>query len=162
MYAKGHYGVSLLVFAPVGFVLLLEGAASLAALSAAVVLAMATVPDLDLRIPGVSHRGVTHTLLFAVAVGAAFAGGVAVAGDALSLSSSLAAAGYAFFLGTLSILAHLLADVLTPMGVALLWPLSDRRFSVNLTRADSALWNHALLALGVFVATGTVVLAVRL
>ena len=161
MYAKGHYGVSLLVVAPVGFALLREGAASLAALSAAVVLAMATVPDVDHRLPGVSHRGVTHTLLFAVAVGAAFAGSVVVAGDALALSSPLAA-GYAFFLGTLSVLAHLLADVLTPMGVALLWPLSDRRFSVNLTRADSVVWNHALLALGVFVAAGTVVLAVRL
>lgn len=161
MHAKGHYGVSLLVFAPLGFVLLGAGEASLAAATAAAMLSMATLPDADIRLPGVTHRGVTHTLPFAVAVGGAFAGVAFLVADALALPPG-AAAGYAFFVGTVSVLAHLLGDVLTPMGVAFLWPLSGRRFSVRLTRADSVAWNYALFALGVFVTAGVVVAAVRL
>lgn len=161
MYAKGHCGVSLLVFAPIGFVLLTAGEALLAAATAAAMLSTATVPDVDVRVPGMTHRGVTHTLLFAVAVGCVFAGSALLVADVLALPSR-GAAGYAFFVGTVSVLAHLLGDVITPMGVAPFWPLSGRRFSLDLTRADSVAWNYALFALGVFVLSTVVVAAVRL
>jgi inner membrane protein len=61
----------------------------------------------------------------------------------------------------LGILAHLLADALTPAGVPLLWPLSGRRRSLSLTRADDTTANLLLLALGVGATAATAVLALR-
>jgi len=151
VYRAGHLGVSLLVYAPVGFVLVLLGRPDLAVLGELCMLSLATLPDTDHRLPLVSHRGPTHTVAFAVLVGL----GVGVVGWVLGgqpapvTSSELAVFGFA--VGTLAVLAHLLGDVLTPMGIAPFWPLWDRRFTLRLTRADDTLANYALLALGVFV-----------
>jgi len=165
VYRTGHYGVSLLLYAPVGFVLLVVESPGLAALGGAGVLALARTPDLDLRVPGLSHRGVTHTLSFAVVVGAAFAGAVvALAGaasDPLPAGALARNAAFAFGVGAFGILAHLVGDVLTPAGVPLLWPLSSRTYSVSLTTADSTVWNYLLFALGVFAAATAAVLGVR-
>lgn len=152
MYRTGHYGVSLLVFAPVGAALVAAGRPVVAAVTGATMLWLAGLPDLDHRVPGLAHRGVTHTLAFALLVGLVFAGlGVAVGGRAgvAVAPTTLGAAGLA--LGLLTVGAHLLGDLLTPMGVALLWPLSDRRFSLDVTPADSRLWNYGLFAAGLFV-----------
>ena len=56
---------------------------------------------------------------------------------------------FGFAIGALAVLAHLLADSLTPAGVPLLWPFSTRDFSVYLTRADNTLANYVLLAVGI-------------
>ena len=131
MYALGHYGVALLVYAPVGF--LLAGTdPTLALVGGAGVLALSTVPDYDLRVPFLTHRGVTHTLLFTAVVAA------------------------------LGIGSHILGDVLTPAGVAVFWPLSSHEYTVGLTRADNRFANWALFGGGVFAATAALWLAVRL
>ena len=160
MYRKGHYGVSLLVFAPIAFVLLAFDRADLALVTGGTMLWLAMLPDVDHRIPGVPHRGPTHSLAFAALVGAAFgaagvalqtaAGGVAVDVAAVSRGVSLAAAGFA--LGALTVVAPLLGDALTPAGVNFLWPLSGT-YTLGLWTADSAVANYGLLAIGVF-ATG--------
>jgi inner membrane protein len=153
VYWLGHVGVSLLLYAPVGLALAFAGGLELAVVGGAGVLSVATLPDVDHRIPGVRHRGVTHTAPFAVLVGAAFAAGVIALSQAgpepLIASELVAPVAFAFAVGTFGVLAHLAGDALTPMGVALLWPLSTRRYTVSLTRADSTLWNYILFALGV-------------
>jgi len=149
MYRRGHLGVSLLVFAPVGLALVLLGRPDLAVVGGAAMLWLAMLPDWDHRLPVVSHRGPTHTLAFALLVGAVGAG--AGAGLATVLDGGRATlVPFGFAIGTLAILAHLLADALTPAGVPVLWPLSRRDFSVSLTRADNTLANYVLLAVGVF------------
>jgi inner membrane protein len=45
--------------------------------------------------------------------------------------------------------SHLASDALTPAGVPLLWPLSDRRYSLDVVRADSTVGNYGLLVAGV-------------
>lgn len=35
---------------------------------------------------------------------------------------------FAFAVGTLAIIAHLIADLLTPMGIKPFWPLSNKRY----------------------------------
>lgn len=165
MYRTGHYGVSLLLYAPVGLALLVLDAPGLAVLGGAGVLALSRVPDLDLRVPGISHRGVTHTLLFALLVGAAFAGAVVVlagaGSDPLPAAELWTNAAFAFGVGAFGILAHLAADALTPAGVPLLWPLSSHSYSVSLTTADSTVWNYLLLALGTLAAAGAAVVGFR-
>jgi inner membrane protein len=114
----------------------------------------------DHRLPGISHRGPTHTLAFAFLIGAVGAGaGVGLAAVLDGGRTTLIAFG--FGIGTLGVLAHLLADALTPAGVPFLWPLSGRDFSVYLTRADNTLANYALLAVGVCATAAAGVAALR-
>ena len=168
MYWKGHCGVSLAVFAPIGFVLLRLGEPTLAFAAAAVMVGLTMLPDADHRLPLVSHRGVTHTLLFAAAVGVVFAAAGAVAspvGSSLSAGPVLGRVEFALFaggVGFVAVLAHLLADALTPMGVPFLWPASSRRYTLSLWYARNRLANAGLFAFGVFVVAAAVWLAIRL
>ncbi|AZH26160.1 metal-dependent hydrolase [Haloplanus aerogenes] len=161
MYRRGHWGVSLLVFAPVGFALVLLGRPDLAFLGGAAMLWLSMLPDWDHRVPFLSHRGPTHTLAFAFLVGAVGAGaGVGLASVFDGGRATLVPFGFA--VGALAILAHLLADALTPAGVPFLWPLSGRDFSVYLTRADNALANYVLLAVGVCATAAAGFVALRM
>lgn len=172
MYRKGHYGVSLLVFAPIGFGLLLLGLPIVALVIGGVMLWLAMLPDVDHRLPLVRHRGPTHSLLFAGAVGAGFGAVGYLLGDGAILgqllteravgtgpSLRLQVAGVGFAGGCLAVLAHLLGDALTPAGVNFLWPLSGETYSLSVTRADNTLWNYGLLVVGVFVTGAALYLA---
>jgi len=160
MYAAGHYGVSLLVYAPVGWLLGTRGEPLAALVGGVIVLSLATLPDVDHRLPLVSHRGPTHSLAFAGLVGAALgATGVGLGRALPGVGSPLALAAFFGGTGALGILAHLAGDVLTPAGVNLLWPLPGPAVSVSLTRADNALANWVLLALGVLATAAVGVIA---
>jgi inner membrane protein len=152
VYRPGHYGVSLLVFAPAGFLLVRAGAPLLAVLTGAVAVWLAMLPDVDHRIPGVPHRGPTHSLAFAALVGGAFAAvASALPWVALTGPLPLPPVAFGFALGAGSVLAHLLADTLTPAGVDYLWPLPSNT-SLGLCRADDTLANYGLLAVGALAA----------
>lgn len=152
VYKTGHYGVSLLVYAPVGFALVTAGYPALAILGGAGVLWLATFPDVDHRVPGIKHRGITHTLLFALVVGVVCAG-LAQAPfyylDGLGVAPGLTPAVFGFAVGAGGIVGHLAGDVITPAGVKLFYPLSGKSYSLYLTPADSTLWNYGLFLLGV-------------
>ena len=161
MYRKGLYGVSLVVFAPLAFVLVTLGRADLAVVTGGTMLWLTMLPDVDHRLPGVPHRGPTHSLVFAALVGAVF-GGVGVALTTVATGStpsfatvasgaSLAAVGFAT--GVLTVVAHLVGDALTPAGVNFFWPFSDRTYTLGLWRADNTIANYGLFAVGIF-ATG--------
>lgn len=148
MYWSGHYGVALLAYAPVLYVFASQGEMVTGVAGGVLVLALSTLPDVDHQIPLVAHRSVTHTLAFAAFVGAVVGGAVwfaPVAGEPREILA-YGAGGLAAF----AIVAHLLADALTPMGVPLLWPLTRRRYSLGVTPAGNVFWNGGLLVLGVF------------
>ncbi|WP_276302017.1 metal-dependent hydrolase [Halorussus lipolyticus] len=171
MFRTGHYGAALAVYAPFGAWLLSLGHPGAAVVGGAGAVWLTMLPDWDHRVSFVSHRGPTHTLAFAglLGVGAWVAVGVAMAGLGGSASGTnlaslalgfgapaigpLSLRAFAASVVALSVLAHLSADLLTPMGVPLLWPVTDRRYSLSVTTADSAAWNYALFVVGVF-ATG--------
>lgn len=147
MYRTGHYGVALLVYAPLGATLLVAGRPGLAVAGGTVALLVTPIPDYDRRV-GLTHRGSTHTIAFAVLVGSAVGGATTALGFGAVRVGLLAGAG------TLGTLAHLLADWLTPAGVRPFWPLSDREYSLELTTAANPAANYLLLALGVAVTAG--------
>ena len=156
MYRNGHHGVSLLLYAPIGFVLLVTGAPGVAILGGAVMLALATLPDVDHVIPLIEHRGPTHTFAFAGLIGAVVGSVAYTLAPQLGLDPGFAGIT-GVGIGCYAILAHLAGDVLTPSGIEPFWPLSSRNYSLNLTRADDVMANWLLLGLGV---TATVVAAV--
>jgi inner membrane protein len=175
MYRDGHYGAALLAYAPLCFVVVTLGYPTLALLAGGVAVAIAMVPDWDTRIPGLKHRGPTHTVGFAALVGLAVgAAGVTfvTAGDPAAVSTDLASLAadpttglgvgvLGFAVGFLTTCSHIAADALTPMGVRPFWPVSGRHLTLNVTRASSRAANAGLLAVGTAAAAGAYGLALQ-
>ena len=162
MFRPGHYGVGLLLYAPVGGWLLAAGHLTAALAGGAGLLWLTMLPDWDSHLPFVTHRGPTHTLPFVALVAGAAWAGVTAAGVGHYRVGPVELRWFAAAIAALSLVAHLTADVLTPMGVALLWPLSSRRYSLSVTTADSAFANYLLFALGVFAAASAAYFGIEL
>ena len=159
MYRLGHQGASLVAYAPLGLALLLLGQPALAAVGGAVSLGLASLPDIDQRLPGVQHRGVTHTLAFALAVGTALGAVGWLLGRDAGARTAAEFATVGFAVGTVAIVSHLLADVITPMGITPFWPLSKRRYTLDVCRAENRLANYALLGTGLAVTVAVLAVA---
>lgn len=159
MHKTGHYGAALLLYAPVGF--------ALSSIDPPLVLpcglgtlALARLPDYDRNVPLVTHRGVTHTLLFlAIVVVAVAIAGVLVADRSGSVGPRIVAIGP--IAATVAVGSHLLADALTPAGVPLLWPITDERYSLDLVPAANLAANYGLFAAGLVATAAVVVLGGR-
>jgi inner membrane protein len=159
MYRAGHYGAALLAYAPVGGAALATGFEVAAVAGGALTLALAPLPDYDQRVPLISHRGSTHTVAFALLVGLVTGALGFVAGSETGLASAAAAGAFGLVVGTLAIGSHLLADVITPAGIAPFWPLSSRNYTLALARADNTVANYLLLALGIGITVATALVA---
>ena len=145
MHRWGHVGAALLAYAPVGAVVTAAGDPALAIGGAAVAVAVSTLPDADEFLP-LDHRGPTHTVWFVAACALVASGLGAVAGPAVDRPAVLpAVAGAAV---GLSLVSHLLADVVTPMGVRPLYPVSSWHHSFEVTPARNPRANAALFGLG--------------
>lgn len=189
MHRNGHVGITLLCYAPVLLVIgtraewLLPAAVVAAVLLADLLLPVrllvrgatgrrssvsfspAMLPDLDMRLPMVTHRGITHTVWFAVLT-AAVAGAIGyqagrMVGSTLFAgvaSPGLLGAAFCGYLGLHAVLTHLLGDVLTPAGIRPFSPLVERSFSLGLVRAANRPANLGLYAAGILsVGAATVV-----
>lgn len=147
MYQPGHCGVALALYAPICCILVAAGSPTFALLGGGITVALTMIPDLDTRTNRLRHRGATHTVAFAGAVGVltALVGGI---------FGGTTVAEFGLLVGTLSIVSHLLADVITPMGVRPFWPLSKRTFTLDIVPASDVRANVLLFVLGVAVAGG--------
>ncbi|MFD1564197.1 metal-dependent hydrolase [Haloarchaeobius amylolyticus] len=149
MYQAGHYGGALAAYTPLGTVVGLLGHGELAIVGGLVCVALSTLPDFDHRLPLIDHRGPTHTILFALAVGVGLATLAAVLVDAAAALVDIGIVVFAFLVGVVSIGSHLLADALTPMGIRPFWPVSSRRYSFEVTTAANPVANYGLFGLGI-------------
>lgn len=148
MKQTGHYGVALLFYAPIALVLLARGNDGLALVGGALAIALAMSPDCDCVIPFVEHRGVTHTIAFALVVGLFVGGAGWIVGSHADVASSTAFSRFVFVVVTLTVVSHLFGDVITPMGIRPFWPLSDRHFTFKLVLAKNCAANVLLFGLG--------------
>ena len=161
MHATGHAGVALLAYAPLGFALLVLGTPELAFLGGLAMVALASLPDFDLQVPFISHRGCTHTFGFVLLVGAAGWVTGTFLDQHLAIASPGSLATLGFVVGSLAILSHLAADAITPMGIAPFWPLSSRRYTLSLVKAKNPVANFALFGVGVFATALTTFVAIQ-
>ena len=99
MHREGHVGAALLAYAPVGALTLALGFGNLALLGAGGAVVLAMLPDYDQRVPGLEHRGPTHTVWFALAVGVVLAVLGGLSGAEHGLLSALALAVWASVMG---------------------------------------------------------------
>jgi inner membrane protein len=156
MYRKDHLGAALLFAAPTMW---LVGTAT-DNLFGAILLSFGalwgtSVPDLDRYVPWIRHRGVTHTVLFALIVSSGGAIALTVGlwqlgGNLLSDLITPQQLCVCFGFGILAgLVGHLCADIMvverTSRLIQPLWPVSSSRIRLRVTRADSQVWNAGLL-----------------
>jgi inner membrane protein len=162
MHKTGHVGAALQLYSPIGLLLLITGLNELAVLGGVGMVALATLPDCDHRLPIVAHRGPTHSLTFAAALGAVLGIVGFALGEQLTALSSVTMGSFAFLIGVLAVLSHLAADSITPMGIRPFWPISEWHYSANVVRAKNPIANYLLLAVGLVATTGALFLAAEL
>lgn len=159
MHREGHFGIAFLVYAPIAFVLSYVGVLQVAILGLVGLAFGAIAPDFDLDMPVVQHRGITHTFVAAVFLGLVYAGfAVYLAANGVGTGSAfvireaplayLAAMSFGFGIGALGVCAHLLGDVITPMGITPYHPFDDRKYTLNLVYASNERANEGLFSVG--------------
>lgn len=170
MHREGHIGLGLLLYAPLAYYFTATDQLTLMAVGLVAAAVHSYAPDFDLWLPGVSHRGITHTfvggavaaVLTVVAVIAVIASGDTTLSPSLLEYATIA--GITFSISFIGFLSHLVGDVLTPMGIAPFNPWNDTTYSLNLVYASNEWANEQLAYLGAVAITvalllGTVGLA---
>lgn len=158
MFLLGHLGIVLLAYAPVAYLLVRRGDAARMWVGAVGLLAFAMAPDVDVAVAVLAHRGLTHTLWAALALGLL---SVPVAWLLSGVARRPTSNGtFGFGVGTSAALAHLLGDVLTPMGVRPFAPLVTSTYTLALVPARDPTANRLLLTAGAL-AFGLAVVAAR-
>lgn len=159
MYKTGHYGVNLFLAA----IALAIGGFQPGLYVALVIVSMSRFPDVDQKIDLIEHRGITHTVVFAVTAGIVSHLSLTTLFNHLNAelgqyNESLAvipAGDIAVFTSigvTLGILGHIFGDTLTVgsgrFGIQPFWPVSSREVRVGLCKAKNPFWNRALFVIG--------------
>lgn len=163
MYKNGHRGLNALLYTPIAAGIIETTNVVLAVIGAFLFVGVARLPDFDRHcddnmdthrsdyweyIP-ITHRGITHTLWFAILlspIGALF---MIVLGAAYVQTYPIEAfAALGFTLTSLGILSHLAGDSITPTGIRPLAPLTNKKISLGLVNADNKIANYGLLIIG--------------
>jgi len=147
MYPPGHVGLTALLFAPLVCWFRLRGRREAATECLLVAIGLSLLPDIDKLLPGLVHRGVTHTLLAAVVAG------VLVALLFASFAEYSPGLGpehpaVCYLVGAAGVVCHLVGDVITPMGIKPLYPSSQQVYSLELVQASSPAANLLLVIVG--------------
>jgi len=154
MHREGHIGMALLFYAPVGLITATITTLEFAALGVIVPVGLAMLPDIDMKLPGVKHRGITHTVHFAALVGLLL-GMIGIGlGWSAGLLPALMLGLFGFSTGSMTTLSHIVADALTPAGVDMFH--TGDSVSYDIARAQNPIANYGLLVLG---ATGCLIAA---
>lgn len=176
MYRHGHLGIALLTLAPTTYILASAEHVAIAVLVALGILTIEPLPDRDQWIPGLSHRGTSHSFTAATIVGIVCAGlgwvfghyvtvpfaewvqsratetdiaMVATVGEQLTILDPATLSGVGFAVGAGGICVHLAGDIITTSGIQPFLPFSHQRISLSGLRADSTIANTIFLLLGI-------------
>lgn len=164
MHARGHKGIGLLLYAPITYALLRLNQPILAIGGLVLVLTLSMLPDKDMVIALLPHRGPTHTIWFALAVGAALGGiGIIIqlGLDKIGIVAVAVPVVFLFGIGFLSILYHIIGDALNPSGVRPYTPVSRKKHALGLTKSNSFVWNWLFFVLGLVANLIAVALALQ-
>lgn len=147
MYPLGHLGLTAGLFAPVVYWLRVTGRDRTARDCLTVGVVISLLPDADAVVPGLVHRGVTHTLLAAVLAGVVMALALRrIGGAPVGLRAEHAVTHY--LVGVGGVVSHLLGDVITPMGIRPMFPIRHTVYSFDIVQASSPAANILLLLAG--------------
>lgn len=158
MYTKGHIGVTLILFSPIMFYLMMNGFGVWGVAGLITAGTLSTILDQDQNIPFLTHRGISHSIASAFAVAIftviilalifSFSTMFFVPLGAIIGVPPMVVLGFFGFISFFTIITHLIADLLTPSGVPLLKPFSDKKFGLGLIYASNPVANVAFWLIG--------------
>lgn len=119
------------------------------------VIAMAPFPDIDLHL-NVTHRGPTHSIWFAILAGLVYAAILVYSG--MGGLSMMETAGVGFASGFVGVIGHMIGDMITPMGVAPLEPVSSYFVGLAWCKSANERVNRGLMQTGVYLFVAAIVL----
>ncbi len=166
MYNKGHIGINMILFSPVLFIMIILEFFVLGIVGLISVIYFASLPDIDLKVKRLKHRGFTHTISFAVLMGlislfiAIFINSIVINIGFIhaSLFNLIFIPVYGFFIGFFIVMGHIMGDIITPSGVRIfkkpkyvpnLSIFSDKKYSLNLIKAKNIFANVLFLFVGI-------------
>lgn len=152
MHRMGHNGAALAVYAPIGLLTFAAGLQTAALVGGAFAVGGTMVPNWDQRVLLVRHRGPTHTVWFALAVGAVLGLTGILVGSSAGALTALAFGVFGLIVGVITVGANLLADALTPMGICPLEPVRDTEYTLEVMRAANPIANYGHLVIGIIMA----------
>jgi membrane-bound metal-dependent hydrolase YbcI (DUF457 family) len=142
MHKEGHAGLSLILFSP--FIMLfnaLNADLSYILITALLMVGLSSIPDLDLQWE-IQHRGITHTIVFGLAVGIIFS---LILGYAMGLLGVL----MGFVSGFGATVSHLLGDALTYSPFKPFYPFSEKEIAYGVCSSGNKAANQALMTAGI-------------
>lgn len=163
MHSQGHAGMSLFLSAPVLAVFIYFDYLLLGVFFVGSVVLMPMIPDIDIKLQkyfkSINHRGVTHTVHFAVLFGVIY---TAVIGSLLYYvigvdylltliqpDSFILVLGVIFFTGFSAVMYHLIGDAFTPTGINFFSSSSQYGFTFNKFYAKNEVANGSAVILGI-------------
>ncbi|WP_248903796.1 metal-dependent hydrolase [Halocatena marina] len=174
----GHVGFNLLVFAPVAYYFLHTDQTTLAMIGILGLFMLEPLPDIISGIPGVQNRGTSHSILSALVVGILcsillyilsrhlvsmvmqFIFGQSIVISDMSQQNPIDAnrnAWIGFFIGSSSVIIHILGDLLTPSGIRPLLPFAPFRLSLGIVPDQG--WTQFVLFIGGVLTFGWVIVS---
>lgn len=180
MYKKGHIGIGLIVYSPFLLFLLAFGFEYFAIVFGAIFIFLSTHPDIDVKLQNktsflrkdslrklipfldkflniTQHRGITHTIWYAILWGLICSSLAFLVIDIDSFLDIFFIV-FSFFIGFMGIVSHLLGDIITPAGIKPLYPVKDKNYTFDLTKAKNPFYNHGLFLSGIFITLVTLYL----
>jgi inner membrane protein len=163
MYKRGHDGLNALLYAPIAVLTTFFLSIELTIIGGVLFIGVARLPDTDrhfdssmdtnrtelLEYIPITHRGLTHTIWFAVATGGILAPLAVLLTNMFPQNvPQTTALIYGFLTGTGGVLTHLLGDFITPTGIKPFTPISKNKYTLNICDADNKLANYGFLLTG--------------
>ncbi len=137
MHSGGHAGLSLTILS--FLMITFDWVNDKAIIICMLIVALSSLPDIDLRLCFVEHRGPTHTLFFGIISGIVFAILFDYAGWDWQI-------GFISAFGAITL--HILGDIFTYQELKPFWPFSGYRIALRLCRSESRVVNKGLSSLG--------------
>lgn len=151
MHKRGHVGMTAILYSPIAYTLAYYNYTMYAIAGLIAIWFFAGLPDIDMKLPKVTHRGpVTHSVFSSI-------GMTILTGTLLTLIS------HTYTISTLTnqtilfisllmgfiFLAHLAGDIITYSGIAPLAPIKNTNITLNLCGADSIIFNWLFFLTGI-------------
>lgn len=147
MFPPGHVGIALLLYAPLAYALAIRGREKAMTAGVVALVLLTLAPDLDVFVPWLAHRGLSHSIAAAVCLGFG-AGTVGWASGWTAGARRAERAAMGVFVGFFGGVGHLAGDVITPWGVQPFAPVHPATYTLDLVAARDPTANVALFALG--------------
>lgn len=148
MKGLGHYGTAMLLYSPILFIFTTQGFILIGLTGLFTVFILSRIPDVDYYIPFITHRGVTHTVWFAILIGFLVSIPFDSMGSIYMFDERISYRLIVFVHGLFSIITHLIGDSLTPTGVRPFMPFKMTNYSLALVKSNDYIWNIVFLIIG--------------